>query len=161
MLARLAAQAAGGVASFAGAAANNVRAAAALGVPVRGVRLYDGSGLARSDLIPPQTLVALLAKSATAARTALRTMFAGLPVAGYSGTLANRFHDPRTRVGAGVVRAKTGTLLGVNTLAGITVDADGRMLAFAFMSDHGAAALGSGRDVLDRAASTLAACGCR
>ena len=161
VLARLAAHAAGGVASFAGVAANNVKVAALLGVPVAGIRLYDGSGLARADLVPPQTLATLLVKAATADRPELRAMFAGLPVAGFTGTLATRFQDAQTKVGAGVVRAKTGTLTGVNTLAGVTVDADGRLLAFAFMADHRTPALGSAAELVDRAAGTLAACGCR
>lgn len=161
VLARLAARAAGGVGSFAGAAANDIKALAAMGVPTAGMRLYDGSGLARSDLIPPQTLVALLARAATSERVELRSMFAGLPVAGFTGTLAPRFLDARTRSAAGVVRAKTGTLRGVNTLAGIAVDADGRLLAFAFMADHRTDSTGSARDIVDRAATIVAACGCR
>jgi D-alanyl-D-alanine carboxypeptidase/D-alanyl-D-alanine-endopeptidase (penicillin-binding protein 4) len=161
VLARLAAQAAGGAGSFAGAAAHNLRIAAALGVPVSGTRLYDGSGLARADLIPPQTLTAVLAAAAGSGRPELRSLFDGLPVAGYSGTLVHRFTSRLTAVGAGVVRAKTGTLRRVNTLAGITVDADGRLLAFAFMADHRTVKLGSAADLVDRAASTLAACGCR
>jgi D-alanyl-D-alanine carboxypeptidase/D-alanyl-D-alanine-endopeptidase (penicillin-binding protein 4) len=161
VLARLGACAAGGPGSFVGAAAHNVKAAAALGVPVTGIRLYDGSGLARTDLIPPQTLTTLLTKVATSDQPGMRAIFAGLPVAGYTGTLVNRFQDRLTRVGAGVVRAKTGTLMGVSTLAGVTVDADGRLLAFAFMADHRTPKLGSARELVDRAASTLAACGCR
>jgi D-alanyl-D-alanine carboxypeptidase/D-alanyl-D-alanine-endopeptidase (penicillin-binding protein 4) len=106
-------------------------------------------------------LAVLLAKTATAERTELQVMFAGLPVAGYTGTLADRFQDTRTRVAAGVVRAKTGTLRGVNTLAGITVDADGRLLAFAVMADHGTGTTSSARELVDRVVSLLAACGCR
>jgi D-alanyl-D-alanine carboxypeptidase/D-alanyl-D-alanine-endopeptidase (penicillin-binding protein 4) len=161
VLARLGAHAAGGAASFTGAAAHNLRAAAALGVPVSGARLYDGSGLARADLIPPQTLTAVLAAAAGSARPELRSLFAGLPVAGFSGTLVHRFTDRLSRAGAGIVRAKTGTLRGVNTLAGVAVDADGRLLAFAFMADHRTAKLGSAADLVDRAASTIATCGCR
>jgi D-alanyl-D-alanine carboxypeptidase/D-alanyl-D-alanine-endopeptidase (penicillin-binding protein 4) len=161
VLARLGASAAGGPGSFVGAAAHNLKAVAALGVPVTGIRLYDGSGLARTDLIPPQTLTTLLTKVATSDQPGMRAIFAGLPVAGYTGTLVNRFQDRLTRGGAGVVRAKTGTLKGVNTLAGVTVDADGRLLAFAFMADHRTPKLGSARELVDRAASTLAACGCR
>lgn len=161
VLARVAAHAAGGVGSFAGAAAHDVQAAAALGVPVTGIRLYDGSGLARADLIPPQTLTGLLAQAATGNRPGLRSLFSGLPIAGFTGTLVHRFDDRRTVLAAGVVRAKTGTLMGVNTLAGVTVDADGRMLAFAFMADHRTAGQGSAADLVDRAATVLAACGCR
>jgi D-alanyl-D-alanine carboxypeptidase/D-alanyl-D-alanine-endopeptidase (penicillin-binding protein 4) len=161
VLARLAAHAAGGTASFAGAVGHDLHVAATLGVPVTGARLYDGSGLARSDLIAPQTLTTLLAKAAGSGGPQLRPLFAGLPVAGFSGTLVHRFEDSRTAVAAGVTRAKTGTLKGVNTLAGVTVDADGRLLAFAFMADHRTAAQGSAADLVDRAASVLALCGCR
>ena len=160
VLARLGAHAAGGAASFAGAAAHNLRVAAALGAPVSGARLYDGSGLARADLIAPQTLTALLATAGGSGRPELRSLFGGLPVAGFSGTLVHRFDDRLTAAGAGVVRAKTGTLKDVNTLAGVTVDADGRLLAFAFMADHRTAKLGSAVELVDRAASTVAACGC-
>ena len=110
--------------------------AADLGVPVAGIRLSDGSGLARSDLIPSRAIATLLAKVAGSQRSELRAMFAGLPIGGFTGTLAPRFLDVATRSGAGVVRAKTGTLAGVNALAGVVVDADGRLLAFAFMASH-------------------------
>jgi D-alanyl-D-alanine carboxypeptidase/D-alanyl-D-alanine-endopeptidase (penicillin-binding protein 4) len=40
------------------------------------------------------------------------------------------------------------------------VDADGRLLAFAFMSDA-TTDVDSSRAALDRAAAALAACGCR
>ncbi|MGK5695953.1 D-alanyl-D-alanine carboxypeptidase, partial [Streptomyces sp. URMC 128] len=86
----------------------------------------------------------------------LRPALTGLPVAGFTGTLTTRYTDGA----GGVVRAKTGTLTGVNTLAGTVVDRDGRLLAFSFMAndtnDPAAA-----QTALDRAATTLAACGCR
>jgi serine-type D-Ala-D-Ala carboxypeptidase/endopeptidase (penicillin-binding protein 4) len=67
---------------------------------------------------------------------------------------------PDTRSAAGFVRAKTGTLIGVATLAGTVVDRDSRLLAFAFMSD-GTSDTDAARAALDRAATALAACGCR
>ncbi len=60
----------------------------------------------------------------------------GMPIAGFSGTLAHRYGLGTAAAGRGVVRAKTGTLDGVNTLAGVVYDADGRLLAFAFMANH-------------------------
>ena len=59
------------------------------------------------------------------ARPDLRALLSGLPVAGVSGTLDECFTAPETLAGRGVVRAKTGTIRGVNTLAGYVVTADG------------------------------------
>ncbi|OEV09943.1 D-alanyl-D-alanine carboxypeptidase, partial [Streptomyces nanshensis] len=90
----------------------------------------------------------------------LRTVLTGLPVARFTGTLGSRYGGERGEPGAGLVRAKTGTLTGVNTLAGTVVDADGRMLAFAFLTT-GATARDAAQQSLDRLASALANCGCR
>jgi hypothetical protein len=61
--------------------------------------------------------------------------------------------------GRGVVRAKTGTLTGVSSLAGITTDADGRLLVFAFMSNDVIPSVVRPR--LDAIAAALSRCGCR
>ncbi|MBR7678233.1 D-alanyl-D-alanine carboxypeptidase, partial [Streptomyces daliensis] len=82
------------------------------------------------------------------------------PVAGFTGTLEERYGDEQNKPGAGLVRAKTGTLTGINTLAGTVVDADGRLLAFAFMTSGTKDAEGA-KNALDRMASALANCGCR
>lgn len=125
-----------------------------LGLPVAGVRFHDGSGLDRADRLTARLLTALLATAADERRPELRSALTGLPVAGFTGTLAGRFAE-----GAGVVRAKTGTLTGVNTLAGTLVDTDGRLLAFAFLA-NGTTDRTAAQNALDRAAGALAACGC-
>ena len=86
----------------------------------------------------------------------------GLPVAAYSGTLFERYLDPANGGGAaGVVRAKTGTLTGVNALAGLVVDADGRLLAFSVIADAtGGVNLRATEAALDRVAAAIANCGC-
>ena len=71
-------------------------------------------------MIAPVTLARLLQVAADPAHPALRTVLTSLPVAGFTGTLADRFTRPPSRSGAGLVRAKTGTLTGVSTLAGVT-----------------------------------------
>lgn len=99
---------------------------------------------------------------------AVAGMFAGLPVAGWSGTLTDRYREQGANgtvadgaaslgPGAGVVRAKTGSLTGVNTLAGLVVTADGRLLAFALLSEDS----GVSGAALDEIAGALAGCGCR
>ncbi|WP_069764634.1 D-alanyl-D-alanine carboxypeptidase/D-alanyl-D-alanine-endopeptidase [Streptomyces sp. LUP47B] len=126
-----------------------------LGLPLAGAGFHDGSGLDRADRLTADLLTSLLVKAGDPAHPDLRPALTGLPVAGFTGTLTSRYTDGA----AGVVRAKTGTLTGVNTLAGTVVDRDGRLLAFAFLTsdtrDPAAA-----QSALDRTASALAACGC-
>ncbi|MFJ9040901.1 D-alanyl-D-alanine carboxypeptidase/D-alanyl-D-alanine-endopeptidase [Streptomyces sp. NPDC102406] len=131
-----------------------------LRLPLSGTRFADGSGLDRTDKISADLLTGLLAEAAAPSRPALRSVLTGLPVAGFTGTLSNRYADAADAPGTGLVRAKTGTLTGVNTLAGTVVDADGRLLVFAFMT-QGAPAPQSAQATLDRLASSVANCGCR
>jgi D-alanyl-D-alanine carboxypeptidase/D-alanyl-D-alanine-endopeptidase (penicillin-binding protein 4) len=153
---RLTAIAAGQPASFAGGAAAVRQTLTRLGLDLTGVQLRDGSGLDEDDAIPAAVLTRVLALDASPAHPELRAVLSGLPVAGFTGTLDDRFDGTG---GAGVVHAKTGSLTGVDTLAGTVVDRDGRLLVFAFMS-HGTGALGSARALLDALAGHLAACGC-
>jgi len=134
-LLRLAAVADGGPGTFTAGRGTVAKVLGDLGVPTTGLDLRDGSGLARSDAIAPVTLARLLQIAAGTAHPVLRTLLTSLPVAGFSGTLADRFTRPPSASGAGLVRAKTGTLTGVSTLAGLT-DQAGRTLVFVVMSDH-------------------------
>lgn len=158
-VARQAAIAAHQPASFEGAASAVTQELAKLGVPTTGVVLNDGSGLSTANLIPPTTLVKVLTTAASADHPELRPVLTGLPIAGFTGTLVGRFG---TRSGAGeasgIVRAKTGTLSNVTTLAGTVVDADGRVLVFAMMTKTGA--VDAARVAVDRIVARIAACGC-
>ena len=161
ILAHLAGAEATGVGSFASGAEATLATLQSLAIPVSGAEFVDGSGLSYEDIASPLTLASALTLTTGATSPAWTwPIVLGLPVAGLTGTLADRFDAADTRRGAGFVRAKTGTLIGVSTLAGTVVDADGRLLVFAFMSD-GATDVESSRDVLDRAAAAIAACGCR
>lgn len=169
-LARQVAVSQGRPASFAGAA-EAVRDVLGpyldeVGVGRDAVALVDGSGLSRLNRLEPAALTRLLAAvaaddgSSTAER--LSPVLAGLPVAGFSGTLSDRYREGGGLPAAGVVRAKTGTLNGVSALAGLVRTADGRLLAFDLTANGvPAGATRQAEAALDRLAAALAACGCR
>jgi D-alanyl-D-alanine carboxypeptidase/D-alanyl-D-alanine-endopeptidase (penicillin-binding protein 4) len=97
----------------------------ALGVPTDGVSLLDGSGLARDNRV---TCRAVAGAVDLGARPELSALWAGMAVAGQTGTLADEF------LGTGLegrLRGKTGFLNGVTGLAGL-VDV-GRPLRFALI----------------------------
>ncbi|MEV6383704.1 D-alanyl-D-alanine carboxypeptidase/D-alanyl-D-alanine-endopeptidase [Streptomyces sp. NPDC051773] len=158
-LARQVALATGEQPSFEGGAAAIKKELKKLEVPLEGVEFADGSGLSRGNALTPALLTALLAKSAAPDHPGLRPVLTGLPVAGFTGTLRNRY--PSDADGTGVVRAKTGTLSNVNTLAGTVVDADGRLLAFAFLATETPLEnTDPAKKALTDATSALATCGC-
>ncbi len=97
-----------------------------LGLPLSGVRLIDGSGLGRGNLVTCRLLVALLHRGDPSIET-------GLAVAGRSGTLAKRFLGTPA---AGRLRAKTGSIKGVAALAGHVDTAGGRHLTFAYVINN-------------------------
>ena len=149
-----------GTGSFESGGAATKQALTSLGVPVTGLVSVDGSGLSYEDRASPVTLASVIATVAGESSPAWSwPIITGLPIAGLTGTLNDRFLDADSAAGAGVVRAKTGTLIGVSTLAGTVVDADGRLLAFAFMADE-AVDVELSRAALDRAAAALAECSC-
>jgi serine-type D-Ala-D-Ala carboxypeptidase/endopeptidase (penicillin-binding protein 4) len=161
-LARQVALATGQPASFSGAVAAVIRELRRLGVK-GGLRLVDGSGLSPQDAIAPATLVKVVEIATTDTR--VRALLAGLPVAGFSGTLSGGQSVFSGIGGAarGSVRAKTGNLGTVTALAGLVTDRSGTTLVFAFMADQIPAAgmLQTAANAIDAAAAALANCGCR
>ncbi len=142
-------------ATFVGGAQSVTAALKAAGVDTAGLRLYDGSGLSRRNLISPTTLVDVVRASLATSRGA--AVIDDLPVSGFSGTLATRF-DRATR---GLVRAKTGTLTGVHSLAGYAVDADGRPVVFAVMTDDADQMKSlAAQSAVDDVATAVARCSC-
>jgi D-alanyl-D-alanine carboxypeptidase/D-alanyl-D-alanine-endopeptidase (penicillin-binding protein 4) len=145
--------------TFAGATRAVLDVLRELGVPVDGAALSDASGLSTLDRIAPATLVALLRAAADPSHPKLAPLLSGLPVAAFSGTLDERYTRGTDRGAAGEVRAKTGSLSIVTSLAGTVVDKDGRLLLFAFFAPVPESA--ATKAALDRAATALAGCGCR
>jgi serine-type D-Ala-D-Ala carboxypeptidase/endopeptidase (penicillin-binding protein 4) len=160
-LARQVAIAEGQPASFAGATAATRQVLARLGMPA-GDRLLDGSGLSAQDRVTPALLAGLLRAAADTDRPELHALVPGLPVSGYLGTLDERYRTGPAAVAAGQVRAKTGTLDGVSSLAGLVRGADGRLLVFAVVADRvPAGGTLPAEAALDEAAAALTKCGCR
>lgn len=155
-LARQVALAEGRPASFTGGAAAVRTVLTGLGLDP-GAGMVDGSGLAGSDQVPVTVLARALRLAATSSR--LRTLLTGLPVAAWSGTLADRYRKGSAHGAAGLVRAKTGTLTGVSALAGTVHDRSGRLLAFAVVASR-TTDTARAQAALDVVAAGLASCGC-
>ncbi|MBO0892654.1 MAG: D-alanyl-D-alanine carboxypeptidase/D-alanyl-D-alanine-endopeptidase, partial [Acidothermales bacterium] len=144
--------------SFPGGASAVHTVLARLGV-ADGIHLYDGSGLSPYDRVTAQALARVLRLAASSGYLELGSVPSGLPVGGYTGTLTTRFGQAHS--GVGVVRAKTGTLDGVSSLAGYVQDRDGRVIVFAFVANgFPRTKTLQAEVVLDRLAAGLASCGC-
>jgi D-alanyl-D-alanine carboxypeptidase/D-alanyl-D-alanine-endopeptidase (penicillin-binding protein 4) len=100
-----------------------------LGLAPGTYRASNGSGLYAASEVSPKQLVTLLANAHEDYRVG-PDLLGSLPVGGYDGTLARRWHGKPAR---GRVRAKTGTLDKVITLAGYIAVEPSRSLAFAIL----------------------------
>lgn len=132
------------------------------GVDTAGVQLADVAGLADGSQIPVRVLSDLLVIGADGSHPEFSEVLRELPIAGYTGTLWDRFHLDVHDPAVGVARAKTGSLPGVSSLAGLVVTRDGRLLAYAVIADDiglDGASL-EARSVIDSVVAELADCGC-
>lgn len=121
------------------------------GIPTDAWQLIDGSGLSRRNAIAPEGLVAVLQRMYDPAWTS--PWMSGLPVAGRDGTLAGRMQGTAAEDN---LRAKTGTMSNIRSLAGYVRTLDGETLAFALIANGFE---GSGREAtqaIDRIATRLA-----
>ncbi|KTC80503.1 D-alanyl-D-alanine carboxypeptidase/D-alanyl-D-alanine-endopeptidase [Legionella cherrii] len=106
----------------------------------------DGSGLSRYSLVTPEQTISLL-KFLYQRFPLSYEYIAALPISGRDGTLQKRFKIPTQQ---GFVRAKTGTMTGINSLSGYLYTANGHTLAFAmYVNRQPGKASGPGRPVLD------------
>jgi serine-type D-Ala-D-Ala carboxypeptidase/endopeptidase (penicillin-binding protein 4) len=154
-LGRLAAIAQGEPGSFAGMASALEQAAANRAVDLGASAIWDASGLARQNTLPPDSLVEAL--HAASLEPQLASVLSGLAVAGFDGTLADRFASGGLRGAAGLVRAKTGTLTGISAVAGVATTCTGGVVAFAFVADE-VSDTEAAREALDAAAAALTTC---
>ncbi|WP_084128852.1 D-alanyl-D-alanine carboxypeptidase/D-alanyl-D-alanine-endopeptidase [Demequina sp. NBRC 110055] len=127
----------------------------ALGVNVAGLELYDGAGFSENNRISPAMLTQTL--QLAYADPATSELPDWLPVGALEGTVSGRYEDTAA---AGQMRAKTGSLTGVSSLAGVVQTADGRWLAFATMADGMEYNPQGPRDTFDDMVVALAECSC-
>ena len=103
-----------------------------LSVPASGLVIKDGAGLSHETRISARTIGELLVKIKSDA--SLKTIYEGLPLAGETGTLKNRFtKDAPSAVG--LIKAKTGWINTTVSLAGF-VNSGENDYAFAVIADH-------------------------
>ncbi|ROS78831.1 D-alanyl-D-alanine carboxypeptidase/D-alanyl-D-alanine-endopeptidase [Cellulomonas sp. PhB143] len=155
---RLVAIEAGVPATFDGATRAVRTAVQRLDVDTEGMVLADCSGLGDGSKVSPQQLDQVLRAITDPERPRLRTAAVGIPIAGLTGTLAERFVGTDA---AGVVRSKTGSLPDVTALSGTVVTADERMLTFVVLADRVPdGGTWGARVIFDRFVGQLADCGC-
>lgn len=139
--------AAGGNRGMTAAAGHAKRVLENLGVDTKGMRIADGSGLSRLDLVKPAQLEALVRAMwrSNEREDFLRT----LPVGGVDGTLASRFREPALR---GRVVAKTGNISGVTALSGYILSANPEEppLTFSILINNFTCPTSAAKEAMDR-----------
>ncbi len=166
-IARHAAKAIGLDASFRSIQRAATNALTKLGVDSTGLVMRDASGLAQANRVTPKLVTELLAKvykpaslGASAVEPSIAAMRDYLPRAGLEGTLAGRFNGTNAQARS-FVRAKSGYIPGLYSLAGIVDSKDGGRIAFsAFARSADGKTVGySARAALDAFASRIYQCG--
>jgi D-alanyl-D-alanine carboxypeptidase/D-alanyl-D-alanine-endopeptidase (penicillin-binding protein 4) len=96
-----------------------------------GFVVRDGSGLSRSDLISPETIIAILEHMRGSPN--FQVFYDALPIAGVDGTIGTRMRNTPAQDN---LRAKTGTLQMVRSLSGYVTTADKRLLEFSILCNN-------------------------
>lgn len=104
-----------------------------LGVPSAEMSLVNPSGLTRENKMSAAALLKVLEHLQQDFRL-MPEMFVSLPIAGVDGTLKRRL---KGTPGERFVRAKTGYLSGIISLAGFAGNSEGRVLPFVFIYNGG------------------------
>jgi D-alanyl-D-alanine carboxypeptidase/D-alanyl-D-alanine-endopeptidase (penicillin-binding protein 4) len=125
------------------------------GVDVAGIVIKDGSGLSEFNSVPPSYVAQLMIKVLQGGQN-LNFVYAGLPVAGKSGSLASRFSGANA-IARGAVVAKTGWIDTAYSLAGIVTAADTTPLTFAFYAIGDVS--NDAKEALDTLTTAVFSCG--
>ncbi len=113
-------------------------------------KIADGSGLSLYNYVTPELLAKLLIY-AYRKSSIIRDLYVSLPIAGEDGTLKKRMKDGPAHIN---VRAKTGTVTGVSSLAGYAVAANNHMLVFSIIN-QGIMKADDGRNFQDKVCNAL------
>ena len=126
------------------------------GVNIENLVQADVCGMSLTDRVTARTLVQVVAL--LNADEHAEQLMSTFPVAGDSGTLADRFTAANSVHARGFVRAKTGTLYTVSSLCGVATRPDGTRLIFAIILNDlgGAEALPAAKEHVDAAAAAIA-----
>lgn len=121
-----------------------------LGLNADNYRIADGSGLSLYDYVTAELLTKLL-RHAWNTPSIYKALSEALPIAGVDGTLKKRMINTAAE---GNVRAKTGTVTGITSLAGYCTAPNGHQLCFAIIN-QGILSNGLGRAFQDRVCEVL------
>jgi D-alanyl-D-alanine carboxypeptidase/D-alanyl-D-alanine-endopeptidase (penicillin-binding protein 4) len=113
-------------------------------------KIADGSGLSLYNYVTPELLAKLLIYAYRKSGI-IRYLYVSLPVAGEDGTLKKRMKDSPAHLN---VRAKTGTVTGVSSLAGYALAANNHMLVFSIIN-QGIMKADDGRNFQDKVCKAL------
>lgn len=123
---------------------------ARLGLGHHPYRVADGSGLSLYNYVSVELLCSLL-RHAWRTPSIRQPLMQALPIAGVDGTLEKRMRGTSAQ---GNVRAKTGTLTGISSLAGYCTTQDGHQLCFAIIN-QGVMKNAQGKAFQDRVCKVL------
>ena len=121
-----------GISSADGADAINTFMRGAIGMNPDNYNIVDGSGISLYNYVSPRLMVEYL-KYAYYHRPVFLSLYDALPIAGVDGTLKGRM---RGTPAANNVRAKTGSVRGVSSLAGYVKARNGHQLAFVIINQN-------------------------
>ena len=126
------------------------RLIARLGLGDNPYKIADGSGLSLYNYVSTELLCMLL-RHAWRSPSIQDALLPSLPIAGVDGTLKDRMKKTSAQ---GNVRAKTGTVTGISSLAGYCTAANGHQLCFAIIN-QGIMRAAAGKAFQDRVCKVL------
>lgn len=152
-LAKAAARRAGNPTTSAGLTKTYKEVLTSLAVDSTGLKVHDGSGLSKSNRVSARTVVELLTRIRN--EPLFASIYAGLPIAGETGTLVKRFSKAPLAIGH--VHAKTGWVNRSVTMAGYIESGD-KEYVFAILADGIVPSLrarNAARNAMDRLLETV------